>query len=293
MRRKYNRQEILRHDRRFTAARGQSKSRAVIFSPTDLEPFLLELNRASGKVILPLFRADHGLEDKDKGAGFDPVTEADRGAEAAIRQLIAEHHPDHGVIGEEYGEDRPGAEFVWVLDPIDGTRAFISGLPVWTTLIGLRHQGVPVLGSIGQPYIGEVFIGSTAGSRLITAGGETPLKTRRGVRLAEALIATTDPRACFNAAEQAAWWSLQESARLARYGCDAYAYAMVAAGKLDLVVECGLKSWDIDGPIPVVEGAGGLVRDWEGRPMGQSGGRAVIAGDAAILAEALAVMGKG
>ncbi len=276
----------------FTDTFRQAKSAAMPFSPADLEPFLLELNRASGAVILPLFRADHGLEDKDKGAGFDPVTEADRGGEAAIRRLIGEHHPDHGVIGEEYGEDRPGAEFVWVLDPIDGTRAFISGLPVWTTLIGLRHQGVPVLGSIGQPYIGEVFIGSAAGSRLVTAAGETPLKTRQGVRLAEALIATTDPQACFNQAEQGAWQALRQSARLARYGCDAYAYAMVAAGKLDVVIECGLTAWDIDGPIPVVAGAGGLVRDWEGQPMGQSGGRAIIAGDAAILSQALAVMGS-
>src|SRR5579863_8340580 len=162
------------------------------FSPVDLEPFLLDLNRASGEVILPLFRADHGLEDKDKGAGFDPVTAADRGAEAAIRQLIAGHHPDHGVIGEEYGEDRPDAEFVWVLDPIDGTRAFISGLPVWTTLIGLRHHGVPVLGSIGQPFIGEVFVGAVAGARLVTAAGDRRLETRKGRRLSEALIATTD-----------------------------------------------------------------------------------------------------
>jgi histidinol phosphatase-like enzyme (inositol monophosphatase family) len=264
------------------------------FSPVDLEPFLLDLNRASGEVILPLFRADHGLEDKDKGAGFDPVTAADRGGEAAIRQLIAEHHPDHGVIGEEYGEDRPDAEFVWVLDPIDGTRAFISGLPVWTTLIGLRHHGVPVLGSIGQPYIGEVFIGSAAGSRLITAAGETPLKTRKGVRLSQALIATTDPHECFrDEADQAAWRSLRDAVRLARYGCDAYAYAMVAAGKLDLVVEPGLKSWDIEGPIPVIEGAGGLVCDWQGQPVGQNGGRAVIAGDAAILEEALAALAAG
>ena len=116
----------------------------------ELDAFLLALNRASGEVILPLFRAEHGMVDKGQ-RGFDPVTEADKGAERAIRRLIAERYPDHGVIGEEYGEDRPDAEFVWVLDPVDGTRAFIAGLPVWTTLIGLRFQGRPVLGSIGQP----------------------------------------------------------------------------------------------------------------------------------------------
>src|SRR5690349_6030277 len=126
----------------------------------ELDAFLVELNQVSSAAILPLFRADHGLEDKGGKAGFDPVTEADRGAERAIRKLIAERYPEHGVIGEEYGEDRPDAEFVWVLDPVDGTRAFIAGLPVWTTLISLRVAGDPALSSIGQPYLGELFIGS-------------------------------------------------------------------------------------------------------------------------------------
>ena len=125
------------------------------------ETFAVELAHAAGAAILPLFRADHGLEDKGAVTGrvFDPVTEADKGAERAIRAAISAAYPDHGVIGEEYGEDRPDAEFVWVLDPIDGTRAFISGLPLWTTLIALRHQGQPVVGVISQPFIGEVFVG--------------------------------------------------------------------------------------------------------------------------------------
>src|ERR1700761_4387803 len=145
----------------------------------ELDAFLLELNGAAAGAILPLFRADHGLIDKGGAKGFDPVTEADKGAERAIRALISQRYPDHGVIGEEYGEDRPDAEFVWVLDPVDGTRAFISGLPVWTTLIGLRHNGAPVLGSIGQSYIGELFIGGAdKGSRLISRHGVRPLKTR-------------------------------------------------------------------------------------------------------------------
>src|ERR1700754_1260249 len=125
----------------------------------ELDAFLLELNQASAEVILPLFRAENGLIDKGGVAGFDPVTEADKGAERAIRRLIAERYPDHGVIGEEYGEDRPDAEFVWVLDPVDGTRAFIAGLPLWCVLIGLRWQGRPVLGSIAQPFLDEVYIG--------------------------------------------------------------------------------------------------------------------------------------
>ena len=258
---------------------------------SELDAFLLELNRASAAVILPLFRGDHGIENKHApGQDYDPVTLADKGAEAAIRRLIAERYPEHGVIGEEMGEDRPGAEFVWVLDPVDGTRAFVAGLPVWTTLIALRFEGRPVLGSIGQPFIGEVFIGQAAGSRLVAAAGERPLKVRSGQPLADAIIATTDPEACFNAAEMAAWKQLRAASRLARLGCDAYAYAMVAAGTLDLVVEAGLKSWDVEAAVPVIEGAGGLVTDWHGAPIGRDGGQMAIAGDRALLDEALGML---
>ena len=255
-----------------------------------LDTFLLELNRASGDVILPLFRVENGLEDKGGPGAFDPVTAADRGAEAAIRALIERHWPSHGVIGEEYGEDRPDAEFVWVLDPIDGTRAFIAGLPVWTTLIGLRFQGEPVLGSIGQPYIGEIFIGQASGSRLISRDGARPLVTRKGVPLSRALTATTDPAATFSDAEIAAWSRVRAAARLARFGCDAYAYAMVAAGALDLVIEAGLKCWDIEAAMPVLAGAGGVVSDWSGAPMGAHGGAAVLAGDPALLEEVLPLL---
>ena len=150
-----------------------------------LEDLLLDLNRVSADAILPLFRSDHGLEDKGGEAGFDPVTMADRGAEAAIRRRLAEVVPEHGVIGEEYGEDRPDQEFVWVLDPVDGTRAFIAGLPVWTTLISLRWRGEPILSSIGQPYLGEVFIGSPTGSRLVRGGEVRPLRVRPCFGLSE------------------------------------------------------------------------------------------------------------
>src|SRR6185312_3246200 len=209
----------------------------------ELDRFLVELNRASAAAILPLFRADHGLVDKGGARGFDPVTDADKGAERAIRALISERYPEHGVIGEEYGEDRPDAEFVWVLDPVDGTRAFIAGLPLWCTLIGLRFHGKPVLGSIGQPFLGELYIGHAGASRLMTRGESRPLKVRPCPRLAEALIATTDP-AIFQGAERDAWRAVRTAARLARLGCDAYAYAMVAAGTIDLVLEAGLKAWD-------------------------------------------------
>jgi len=255
-----------------------------------LDSFLLELNQVSAQAIAPLFRADHGLDDKGGPGRFDPVTEADKGAEAAIRKLIAERFPEHGVIGEEYGEDRPDSEFVWVLDPVDGTRAFISGLPLWCTLIGLRHEGRPVLGSIGQPFLDEIYVGHAGGSRLISRGETRPLRVRPCPRLTDALIATTDPEGCFDGAELGAWTQVRAAARLARLGCDAYAYAMVAAGTMDLVIEAGLKSWDIESAIPLLEGAGGMVTNWRGEPVGPNGGQIAIAGDRACLDEALVAL---
>jgi histidinol phosphatase-like enzyme (inositol monophosphatase family) len=255
-----------------------------------LDALTLELNHAAAAAILPLFRADHGLEDKGGPKGFDPVTEADKGAEAAIRKLISQHHPEHGVIGEEYGEDRPDAEFVWVLDPVDGTRAFIAGLPLWCTLIGLRYQGKPVLGSIGQSFLDEIYIGHAGGSRLVSKGKTRPLKVRPCPKLTDAIIATTDPEGCFDGAELGAWTQVRAAARLARLGCDAYAYAMVAAGTLDMVIEAGLKSWDIEAAIPLLEGAGGIVTDWRGNPVGDHGGQVAIAGDRACLDEALVAL---
>jgi histidinol phosphatase-like enzyme (inositol monophosphatase family) len=263
------------------------------------DAFLIDLNRAAAAAILPLFRVENELQDKGEPGAYDPVTAADRGAEAAIRQRIAEHWPGHGVIGEEYGEDRPDAEFVWVIDPIDGTRAFIAGLPVWTTLIALRHQGKPVLGSIGQPYVGELFIGHAGGSRLIGREATRSLAVRRDRSLASAIIATTDPHTGFDRAEMTAWRGVRSAARLARYGCDAYAYAMVAAGLIDLVLEAGLKCWDIDAATPVIAGAGGAVTDWRGAPIGARGrqigthgGQAAISAGGDLLAEVLPLLAE-
>jgi histidinol phosphatase-like enzyme (inositol monophosphatase family) len=255
----------------------------------EFESFALELGWTAGMVAVPLFRAGGGIHDKGGDAGFDPVTAADRGAEQAIRAAIANRYPDHGVIGEEEGEDRPDAEFVWVLDPIDGTRAFISGLPLWTTLIALRWQGRPVVGLIGQPYLDEMFVGTALGSRLCKGGRETPLKVRPCVGLSHALSATTDPD-LFQGDEQAAWTRLRRAVRLARYGCDAYAYAMVAAGEMDLVVETGLKSWDVEAAVPLLAGAGGEVTDWAGCPVGREGGRILVAGDRRVIDEARQVL---
>ena len=255
------------------------------------EDFALELQAAAAQAILPLFRAEHGVEDKGpaKNGEFDPVTLADKGAEAAIRRLIAERYPDHGVIGEEYGEDRPEADHVWVLDPVDGTRAFICGLPLWTTLIGLRHQGRPVVGAIGQAYLGEVFLGSRRGASLVRGKDLYPLRVRPCAALGEALIATTDQN-LFKGETAEQWSRVRQAARLARYGCDAYAYAMVAMGTMDAVLESGLKAWDIEAAVPLIEGAGGFISHWNGETIGPNGGDLLIAGDARVRDKALGLL---
>ena len=255
----------------------------------EFDAFLIELNAASAAAILPLFRGDHGLEDKTSPSGFDPVTEADKGAERAIRKLINARYPDHGIIGEEYGEENADAEFVWVLDPVDGTRAFIAGLPLWTTLIGLRHAGRPVLGSIGQPYIGELFIGHPGASRLIARGRETPLKVRACPKLTEAIICTTDP-AILTGPELGAWTQVRAAARLGRLGLDAYGYAMVAMGKIDLALDTGLKVWDVEAVIPVILGAGGICAQWDGSSAKTDGGKFAFAGSQAVLDEAMVAL---
>lgn len=259
-------------------------------TPQVFEPFALELAARAAEVTLPLFR--QGLEVTDKGqAGqaYDPVTAADRDAEAAIRRAISARHPEHGVIGEEYGEDRPEAEWVWVLDPVDGTRAFISGLPLWTTLVALLHRGEPALGLIAQPYLGEVFIGTAAGSRLIRPDHpDQTLRARPCASLDQATVSTTDPD-LFTPDEARVWARLRAAARLTRLGCDAYAYAMVAAGRIDLVLESGLKLWDWAPHKPLIAGAGGVVTGWDRGPV--EGGRVLAVGDARLADAAIAAAG--
>jgi histidinol phosphatase-like enzyme (inositol monophosphatase family) len=258
-----------------------------------LDAFLIDLCRLAAAETLPRFRAPVATHDKAAGAPggarFDPVTEADRAAERAIRAAIAAHFPDHGVLGEEEGAHLPGAPVQWVIDPVDGTRAFIAGLPLWTTLIGVRVEGLTMLGAIAQPVLGEIFIGGPGrGARLVTPAGERPLRTRRGVALAEAVIATTDP-ALFGPGARAGWDRLAGATRLARLGCDAYAMAMVADGRIDLAVEAGLKPWDTAGPLAVVSGAGGVVTDWTGAPVEADCPAPLFAGCPA-LAEAAAAL---
>ena len=255
---------------------------------TEYEAFAVDLAREAARVSLPYFREVCETADKGGTAGFDPVTQADREAEAAIRRLIAARYPAHGVIGEEYGEDRPEAEHVWVLDPIDGTRAFIAGLPLWTNLIALRTEGRPVIGVIGQPYLDEIFLGGPSGGRMLKGDCETPLRARACAHLNDALIATTDPD-LFTGAELGAWTQVRAAARLARLGCDAYAYAMLAAGRIDLVAESALKVWDWSALVPVVEAAGGGVTNWRGEAPDDSG-QILAVGDATLRDQALVAL---
>ena len=255
---------------------------------TEFELFAVELAREAARVSLPYFRGDYAQSDKGGPGAFDPVTQADQEAEAALRRLIAARYPDHGVIGEEYGEDRPDADHVWILDPIDGTRAFIAGLPVWTNLIALSTEGRPSVGVIGQPYLDEIFLGGPTGARLLRGDAETTLAVRLCPRLNDALIATTDPD-LFTGAELGAWTQVRAAARLARLGCDGYAYAMLAAGRIDLVAESGLKVWDWSALVPVIEAAGGAVSNWRGeRPDGT--GQILAVGDVGIREQALVTL---
>lgn len=273
----------------------------------DFANFVDKLAAASGEAILPFFRSSMEIADKSgTGAGsratFDPVTEADRAAEAIMRRMIRETFPRHGIVGEEFGEHEPGAEYVWVLDPIDGTKSFISGLPLWGTLIGLTHRGVPAYGMMHQPFTREHFRGDGRAAHWQGPPGREPalrgtgkapvserrLRTRKCAALAEATLMTTTP-AMFSPAERALYDSVEAGARLARYGADCYAYCMLAAGHVDLVIESGLKPYDIVALIPIIEGAGGIVTSWDGGSAAQ-GGAIVAAGDKALHEKVVAML---
>jgi histidinol phosphatase-like enzyme (inositol monophosphatase family) len=216
--------------------------------------FFNRLAEAAKAETLPRFRS--GLDVTNKlSSGFDPVTEGDRAAEVAIRALIEEHFPDHGILGEEHGNVGLDREYVWVIDPIDGTRAFISGVPVWGTLIGLQRNGRAVMGMIDQPFTGESYFADANGSIYNGPEGERRLQVRDCGALANAILFTTSPH-LFAGVEMEKYREIESQVRLFRYGTDCYAYALLAAGHVDLVIENGLKPYDVGGIIPVIENAG-------------------------------------
>jgi histidinol phosphatase-like enzyme (inositol monophosphatase family) len=243
---------------------------------------------AARRAITPFFRSSLDIIGKtgSNQPGFDPVTEADRAAERAMRAILADERPGDGIIGEEYPEKPTESGFTWYLDPIDGTRAFVAGLPVWTSLIALAGPNrAPLIGVIDQPVVNERYLGWPGGARLETPGGQTELRVSPCTDLRLATIATTDPF-IFTASEQGAWNHLRAAARITRYGLDAYAYARLAGGTIDLVAESGLAAWDVAALIPVVSGAGGLVTDWRGEAPAL-GGQIVCASSDGVLEQAL------
>lgn len=255
----------------------------------ELASFALELADAAGAVTLPHFRSGLAVDHKEGRHAFDPVTAADRGAEAAIRKLIGERYPDHGILGEEYGTQTGTNGLTWVLDPIDGTRSFISGVPLWGTLIALNDGTAPVIGLMDQPYIGERFIGRPGGSELIGRMGTTPLKTSTCKTLNTALLGNTDPGMFTRDDERAAFREISSKVKLRRFGGDSYFYCLLAAGTLDLVIESGLEPYDIQALIPIIEQAGGVVTNWAGGDP-QNGGQVIAAATPELHAQALKIL---
>jgi len=250
----------------------------------DFTNFVDQLATASGDTILPFFRTALAVENK-KAGGFDPVTAADRAAENAMRALIRENFPAHGILGEEYGSERADAEYVWVLDPIDGTKSFIAGMVAWGTLIGLTRLGEPVFGMMHQPFTRERFSGDGGAARYRGPAGNRDLRVRACDSLGDALMFTTSPL-LMNEADRAIFKRVEDKVKLSRYGGDCYAYCMLAAGQIDLIIETELKPHDVVALIPIVTGAGGIMTTWENGPA-QAGGRIVVAGDKRVHAAAL------
>lgn len=243
---------------------------------------------AAAVETLPRFRRrDLGLLSKET-ARFDPVTEADRAAETAMLAVLERRRPLDAVLGEEHGARAGESGLTWVLDPIDGTRAFITGAPVWGTLVAVGDGAGPAFGVIDQPYTGERFSGGFGAATFARAGLETPLLVRPCAGLGEATLLTTHPE-IGTPEERAAFDRLAARCRLVRHGLDCYAYAMVAAGHADLVVEAGLHAYDIQAPMAVIEAAGGVVTAWDGGPA-QAGGRVIAAGDRSVHRAAMGIL---
>ncbi|MEP6827306.1 MAG: inositol monophosphatase family protein [Aestuariivirga sp.] len=252
---------------------------------TELTAFALQLAQASGEAILPHFRQRLSVDNK-VGNGWDPVTEADRAAERTIRATIEKHYPTHGIIGEEYGIKQGSSAYTWVLDPIDGTRAFVVGMPSWGTLIGLYKDGQPFFGLMNQPFVGDLFYGSAQSSYLRHGGVTQQLICAHQKPLAQALAGTTspdlyDPKSSFD--------NLRQRVKMMRYGFDCYSFALLASGGLDIAMDPNLQIYDIAALIPIMQGAGAVVGSWTDNDPTQ-GGNIICASSQSLLDEAIATM---
>lgn len=255
----------------------------------DLTRFAIALARASALEILPWFRRNTEIGLK-AGPVWDPVTEGDRAGERVMRKMIEERYPDHGINGEEYGIREGRSGYTWILDPVDGTRSFVCGMPTWATLIGLNFEGKPVLGLMNQPFVGDMFYGSPEGAWLDHRGASHSIRTRTGVGLAAATIGTTAPELYREGPEQEAFERLRKKAQLTRYGGDAYFFAVMAAGHIDIAMDANLQAYDIAPLLPIITGAGGVYAEWTGGDAA-AGGNIITAGSQTLLDETLEVMG--
>ncbi len=253
--------------------------------------FFLELAAAAAAQTLPRFRSGGSIDDKGiKGgvASFDPVTEADRAAEVALRELIGERYPHHGILGEEHGSVGLDRDHVWVIDPIDGTRAFITGIPVWGTLVGLTEKGRAICGFMSQPYTGEMFYALSGTSWRRSGVDEVQNRVSTITDVSSATLFTTTPH-LFKGEDRQRYDMIESRVKLFRYGCDCYAYCMLAAGFVDLVIEPGLQPYDIVALVPIIEAAGGIVTTWDGsRP--ETGGNIIAAATPELHAAAMKMM---
>lgn len=256
----------------------------------ELMAFAHELADAAGSAILPHFRRRLVVDNKASDGGYDPVTAADRAAERGVRDLVRARFPHHGFEGEEYGDVALEQPWRWVVDPIDGTRAFVLGLPIWGTLIGLTHDGQPVLGMMDQPFTRERFWADDRSSWMRDPDGKcSRMQTREATDLASALMTTTHPDLFEAGDEKLGFERIKTRVKACRYGGDCYTYCLLAAGHIDLIVEAGLKPYDVTALVPIIERAGGVITTWDGGPASR-GGRIVAAGDRRLHAEAMQVL---
>jgi myo-inositol-1(or 4)-monophosphatase len=254
---------------------------------TELTDFALGLSRAAAAEILPHFRQNTPIDVKPHET-WDPVTEGDRAGERAIRHLIEKHYPTHGIIGEEYGTKKGTSALTWVLDPIDGTRAFVIGLPTWAILIGLYEDGEPKLGVMCQPFVGDTFFGNPHGAWLDHRGERQQIHVRAEKPLAEASLGTTSPH-LYKEADISGFENLSSQVQSVRYGGDAYFYSLLAAGHMDIAMDPGLQIYDIAALIPIITGAGGVVGSWSGTAP-ERGGNVIAASSQNLLEKACAKM---
>ena len=267
-------------------------TKADRMSPAKLLETAHELADASGRAILRHFRKPLAVDNKAGGKGFDPVTEADRAGERAIRKRLAATHPDHAILGEELGHSAGNSPYTWVIDPIDGTRAFITGMPLWGTLIGVTCEGRAEVGLMDQPYTRERVWSGPKGAYWRRVDQRTQrIGTSACKRLEDARLTTTSPDLFAEGSEQEAFARLRARAKLTRFGGDCYGYCLLAAGHIDLIVEAGLKPYDVVALIPIIERAGGVITTWEG-DRAEGGGRIVAAGDKRLHETALEVLAR-